>query len=198
LPSSATFQPLTKPGPPKSTPQLPENPILILGFGQQGQVLASMLSSPLAAPAGGPPLSYIAVDPDPGTVAAARAAGLRVVRGDCAVAPAALLTARPTAVAVCCNGGDGGGGDSSSGSSAAAVAAAAAAFPGARIYACASGFVEAAALRAAGAHRVAITGSEAGGGAAGSGPPTRAKAALVSVLWPTSPRYCTPTPPLPP
>jgi voltage-gated potassium channel Kch len=107
--------------------------VVILGFGQQGQMLASMLSSPLAAPAGGPPLEYLAVDADPARAAACRAAGLRVVHGDCARA-AALRAAgvrRPAAVAVCCE-------DAARG--AAAVAMAAGAFQGVRIYACAEDF----------------------------------------------------------
>ena len=55
---------------------------MILGFGPQGQMLANMIASPLAAPTSGARLGYVAFDLDPARVRAARAAGFTCVYGD--------------------------------------------------------------------------------------------------------------------
>ena len=78
--------------------ELPDDPIVILGFNPQGQVLANMLASPLSQ---GPPI--VAFDLDPTRVTAARAAGFPVLFGDGA-RPSVLAAAGvvvPRAVVVC-------------------------------------------------------------------------------------------------
>jgi voltage-gated potassium channel Kch len=132
-----------------------DDPVVILGFGPQGQMLANMIQSPLAAPSGANKLAYIAFDLNPARVQASRKAGFAVVYGDgsrTSVLHAAGVH-RPKAVAVCY---------SEVHRNKAAVELVGAAFPGVRIYACAKNFREAAALKGAGAHRVIITSSEAG------------------------------------
>ncbi|KAI8466111.1 MAG: Sodium/hydrogen exchanger family-domain-containing protein [Monoraphidium minutum] len=132
-----------------------DDPVVILGFGPQGQMLANMIASPLAAPSGAAKLGYVAFDLNPARVAASRQAGFAVVYGDgsrTSVLHAAGVH-RPKAVAVCY---------SDLHRNKAAVELIAAAFPGVRIYACAKNFREAAALRGAGAARVSITANEAG------------------------------------
>ena len=52
------------------------DPIVICGFGPQGQMLANLLESPLV------PSSYIAFDTDVGRVQAGRQAGFPVIFGD--------------------------------------------------------------------------------------------------------------------
>jgi hypothetical protein len=56
-----------------------DDPVVILGFGPQGQMVANMLSSPLAA-AGHQ--AYIAFDLEPSRVDASRQAGFLVQYGD--------------------------------------------------------------------------------------------------------------------
>lgn len=55
-------------------------PVVILGFGPQGQMVANMLSSPLAAAAG--QQAYIGFDLEPARVEASRQAGFLVQYGD--------------------------------------------------------------------------------------------------------------------
>ncbi|KAG6554856.1 hypothetical protein Mapa_003439 [Marchantia paleacea] len=59
-------------------------PVVILGFGQMGQVLANFLSTPLASGLGGDAAGwpYVAFDLDPGRVKAARKLGFPVLYGD--------------------------------------------------------------------------------------------------------------------
>ncbi|KAL3691276.1 hypothetical protein R1sor_004927 [Riccia sorocarpa] len=59
-------------------------PVVILGFGQMGQVLANFLSTPLASGLGGDAAGwpYVAFDLDPGIVKAARKLGFPVLYGD--------------------------------------------------------------------------------------------------------------------
>lgn len=62
---------------PTPSPQVAD-PLVILGFGPQGQMVANMLSSPLA----GPSRPYIAFDLEPSRVDASRQAGFLVQYGD--------------------------------------------------------------------------------------------------------------------
>eukprot|EP00466_Bigelowiella_natans_P010065 jgi/Bigna1/80097/fgenesh1_pg.67_\ len=57
-----------------------QEPVIICGFGRKGQVLASMLSSPLLSRT----VDYIALDYDPDVVNLAQAEGFRVVYGEAA------------------------------------------------------------------------------------------------------------------
>lgn len=59
-------------------------PVVIIGFGSMGQVLANFLSTPLAAGLGGDSAGwpYVAFDLDPGRVKAARKLGFPVLYGD--------------------------------------------------------------------------------------------------------------------
>ncbi|GBF88863.1 K+ efflux antiporter [Raphidocelis subcapitata] len=128
-------------------------PVVILGFGPQGQMVANMLGSPLAGPS--KRLSYVAFDLDPARVRAARAAGFAVVYGDGSrenVLHAAGVS-RPRAVACCHTVLE---------MNKAAVELVEVLYPGVPIYACAKDFREAATLKMAGATSVTITGSEAG------------------------------------
>ncbi|KAH0716280.1 hypothetical protein KY284_009185 [Solanum tuberosum] len=56
-------------------------PVVILGFGQMGQVLANLLSTPLAS-SDGEELQYIAFDLDPSVVKASTKLGFPVIYGD--------------------------------------------------------------------------------------------------------------------
>lgn len=69
-------------------------PVVIVGFGQMGQVLANFLSAPLASGAGGDSAGwrFVAFDLDPGRVKAARKVGFPVLYGD-GSRPAVLQTA---------------------------------------------------------------------------------------------------------
>ncbi|CAM6096927.1 unnamed protein product [Calypogeia fissa] len=60
------------------------DPVVIIGFGQMGQVLANFLSTPLASGNGGDAAgwSYVAFDLDPAQVKAARTLGFPVLYGD--------------------------------------------------------------------------------------------------------------------
>eukprot|EP00878_Enallax_costatus_P039262 GHUV01044841.1.p1 GENE.GHUV01044841.1~~GHUV01044841.1.p1 ORF type:complete len:117 (+),score=21.66 GHUV01044841.1:547-897(+) len=58
-----------------------EDPVVILGFGPQGQMVANMLSSPLAQ-AGSKPHAYIGFDLDHSRVTASRMAGFNVAYGN--------------------------------------------------------------------------------------------------------------------
>lgn len=58
-----------------------EDPVVILGFGPQGQMVANMLSSPLAQ-AGSKPQAYIGFDLDHTRVTAGRKAGFKVAYGN--------------------------------------------------------------------------------------------------------------------
>lgn len=70
------------------------DPVVIIGFGQMGQVLANFLSTPLASGLGGDSAGwhFIAFDLDPGRVKAARKLGFPVLYGD-GSRPAVLQTA---------------------------------------------------------------------------------------------------------
>jgi hypothetical protein len=127
--------PPNTPTPTDTPPQPPDaNPVIILGFGPPAQLIANMLSSPLATPEGATaPLSYLAFDLNPARAAAARAAGFPVVYGDGArvnVLHAAGVE-RPRAAAVCHH---------RHGRNLTAVELLAAAFPGVKIYATARTF----------------------------------------------------------
>ncbi|KAG0598990.1 hypothetical protein M758_12G118100, partial [Ceratodon purpureus] len=79
-------------------------PVVIIGFGQMGQVLANFLSTPLAAGLGGDSAGwpYVAFDLDPGRVKAACKLGFPVLYGD-GSRPVVLQTAgitQPKAVMV--------------------------------------------------------------------------------------------------
>ena len=110
-----------------------DDPVVILGFGPQGQMLANMLSSPLAN--GGAPLGYVAFDLSPVRVRAARAAGFNVYYGDGRNANVlhAAGVRRPKAVVAA---------HQKPARNLAAVELTAAAFPGARVYAIAGDFRE--------------------------------------------------------
>eukprot|EP00250_Pteridium_aquilinum_P020013 c24667_g1_i1 orf=705-3422(-) len=71
-----------------------DDPVVIIGFGQMGQVLANFLSTPLASGLGGDSAGwrYVAFDLDPGRVKAARKSGFPVLYGD-GSRPAVLQTA---------------------------------------------------------------------------------------------------------
>ncbi|XP_049379428.1 K(+) efflux antiporter 3, chloroplastic [Solanum stenotomum] len=56
-------------------------PVVILGFGQMGQVLANLLSTPLAS-SDGEELQYVAFDLDPSVVKASTKLGFPVIYGD--------------------------------------------------------------------------------------------------------------------
>lgn len=58
-----------------------EEPVVILGFGPQGQMIANMLSSPLAQ-SSSKPHSYIGFDLDISRVTASRKAGFHVAYGN--------------------------------------------------------------------------------------------------------------------
>jgi hypothetical protein len=58
-----------------------EDPVVILGFGPQGQMLANMLSSPLAQ-SGNKTRTYIGFDLDHTRVTASRRAGFNVAYGN--------------------------------------------------------------------------------------------------------------------
>ncbi|KAI8467065.1 MAG: Sodium/hydrogen exchanger family-domain-containing protein [Monoraphidium minutum] len=116
-----------------------DDPVVILGFGPQGQMLANMIASPLAAPSSANKVSYIAFDLDPSRVKASRKAGFAVLYGDGAresVLHAAGVR-RPRAVAVCYSDVQ---------HSKEAVALLSAQYPGTPIYACAGDFRRASAL----------------------------------------------------
>lgn len=70
------------------------DPVVIIGFGQMGQVLANFLSTPLASGLGGDSAGwrFIAFDLDPAQVKAARKSGFPVLYGD-GSRPAVLQTA---------------------------------------------------------------------------------------------------------
>lgn len=70
------------------------DPVVIIGFGQMGQVLANFLSTPLASGLGGDSAGwrFVAFDLDPGRVKAARKSGFSVLYGD-GSRPAVLQTA---------------------------------------------------------------------------------------------------------
>lgn len=70
------------------------DPVVIIGFGQMGQVLANFLSTPLASGLGGDSAGwrFVAFDLDPSQVKAARKAGFPVLYGD-GSRPAVLQTA---------------------------------------------------------------------------------------------------------
>ncbi|KAH7426964.1 hypothetical protein KP509_10G024200 [Ceratopteris richardii] len=70
------------------------DPVVIIGFGQMGQVLANFLSTPLASGLGGDSAGwrFVAFDLDPSRVKAARKAGFPVLYGD-GSRPAVLQTA---------------------------------------------------------------------------------------------------------
>ncbi|XP_024364443.1 K(+) efflux antiporter 3, chloroplastic isoform X1 [Physcomitrium patens] len=81
-----------------------KEPVVIIGFGQMGQVLANFLSTPLATGLGGDAAGwpYVAFDLDPGRVKAACKLGFPVLYGD-GSRPAVLQTAgiaQPKAVMV--------------------------------------------------------------------------------------------------
>jgi hypothetical protein len=58
-----------------------EDPVVILGFGPQGQMLANMLASPLAQ-SGNKARAYIGFDLDHARVTASRRAGFNVAYGN--------------------------------------------------------------------------------------------------------------------
>lgn len=119
--------------PPLPPPQAIDDPVVILGFTPQGQMLANMIASPLAAPSAANKLSYVAFDLDPARVRASRAAGFTVLYGDGSrhnVLHAAGVL-RPRAVAVCYNDLQ---------MSKAAVELLAAQYPKVKLYACAKDF----------------------------------------------------------
>lgn len=60
------------------------DPVVILGFGQMGQVLANFLSTPLASGLDGDKMGwpYVAFDLNPGVVKAARKSGFPILYGD--------------------------------------------------------------------------------------------------------------------
>lgn len=77
LPSHDSLPPPSLNHPQQTTTQV-DDPVVILGFGPQGQMVANMLSSPLGA--GGQ--AYVGFDLEPQRVNAGRQAGFRVQYGD--------------------------------------------------------------------------------------------------------------------
>eukprot|EP00798_Chlamydomonas_sp_ICE-L_P021741 gene21741-28763_t len=123
--------------------KLYESPVVICGFGLQGQMLANMLESPLLGGAGGTGRPYIAFDTQADRVRVARAQGFSVFYGD-GTQPEVLAAAgvkRPQSLVVTLGG---------RASTVNAVATLRAAYPDVPIYACGKGTVNAVAtLRAA-------------------------------------------------
>ncbi|KAF6261239.1 Sodium/hydrogen exchanger family-domain-containing protein [Scenedesmus sp. NREL 46B-D3] len=115
-----------------------DDPVVILGFGPQGQMLANMLASPLAQ-SGNKPRHYIGFDLDH---AASAPAGAPASTCEAAVCHRGVPQPRETALK--------------------AVEGLRAEYRGVPIYACAQNFRHAAELRAAGADKLCIVNSEAG------------------------------------
>jgi voltage-gated potassium channel Kch len=133
----------------------PEKPVVIVGFGPQGQMLANMVASPLARSGNIRPLSYLAFDLDPARLTAARSAGFNIVYGD-GSRPDVLHAAgvkQPLALVVC---------HESPEMATHAVKSLSEAYKAVPLYAVARNFQHAGELRAAGADHVCISGSEAG------------------------------------
>lgn len=133
-----------------------QDPIVMLGFGPQAQMLVNMLDSPLAAVGGlRGSLKYIAFDLDPGRVSASREAGFRVIFGDgsrTAVLKAAGVE-KPKAFVVS---------SASRTQSVKAVETVHQSFPNVPVYACALDLRHAAELTEAGSENVVIASKEAG------------------------------------
>ncbi|WIA33402.1 hypothetical protein OEZ86_006536 [Tetradesmus obliquus] len=131
-----------------------ENPVVILGFGPQGQMLANMLASPLAQN-NNKARAYIGFDLDHARVTASRRAGFNVAYGN-GGRPGVLKAAgvkKPSAIVVCHSGEE---------AALKAVEGLRSEYRGVPIYACAQNFKHAAELRAAGADKLCIVNSEAG------------------------------------
>uniref|UniRef100_A0A383V6H6 RCK N-terminal domain-containing protein n=1 Tax=Tetradesmus obliquus TaxID=3088 RepID=A0A383V6H6_TETOB len=131
-----------------------EDPVVILGFGPQGQMLANMLASPLAQ-SNNKPRAYIGFDLDHARVTASRRAGFNVAYGN-GGRPGVLKAAgvkKPSAIVVCHSGEE---------AALKAVEGLRSEYRGVPIYACAQNFKHAAELRAAGADKLCIVNSEAG------------------------------------
>jgi len=115
------------------------NPVIICGFGRKGQVLASLLSSPLQSN----PVDYVAIDLNPKIVDSAQEEGFRIVYGEASPRTInSLGVGKPKAIVITYN---------QIADSMNAVEQLKAAYPEVPIYACARDMRDASLLEKAGA-----------------------------------------------